>query len=287
MTGYGLAVSELPEAKISVEIKSLNSKFLELNIKLPKAFSEKELLLRNEFIRLMERGKINVTITVDDLVARESGNPELNKDLVSKLYKQFRELAEELGDPGTNILDMVLQVPEVIKYTEAQGDEEEWEAIYETLQAAITNFDQFRKDEGLALEKDLAHRVENILKLMLRIEAEEPKRIPIVRQRLTQYLSELKSGEYDENRLEQELIYYIEKFDITEEKIRLKSHCEYFLAVMKESEPNGKKLSFITQEIGREINTLGAKANDASIQKLVVCMKEELEKVKEQLLNIV
>lgn len=286
MTGYGQAVTELPEAKISVEIKSLNSKFLELNIKLPKAFSDKELMLRNEFVRLMERGKTNVTITVDDLVQRENTLPELNKELAKKIYHQLKELATELEDTRSNLLDLVLQVPDVIKYPEPEGNDEEWDAVYDTLQAAMANFDQFRQDEGQVLEKDLALRIDNIVRLLHRIEAEEPKRIPVVRQRLSQYLAELRNGEYDQNRLEQELIYYIEKFDITEEKIRLKSHCDYFLSAMKEKESNGKKLAFITQEIGREINTLGAKANDAGIQKLVVCMKEELEKVKEQLLNI-
>jgi len=196
-------------------------------------------------------------------------------------------VSNDLGEPASNLLQLALGLPEVVKYEEETISEEEWKVVEKTFQQALAAFQQFRADEGNVLEQDVKYRIGIILKNLELIEIEEPKRVPLVKERLNQFLNEAVGREsIDQNRFEQELIYYIDKLDITEEKIRLKSHCDYFIETLKNADANGKKLGFISQEIGREINTLGSKANDANIQKLVVGMKEELEKIKEQLLNV-
>lgn len=286
MTGYGIATFDSGSTKYTVEIKSLNSKFLELSLRIPKAFSEKEFQLRNECNKQIERGKVSLSINVEqaDSSVKAAG---IDEALLKNYYKQLKKVSNDLGEPANNLLQLALGLPEVVKYDEDTVSEEEWKIVEKTFQQAITSFQQFRADEGSVLEQDVKYRIGIILKNLELVEIEEPKRIPLIKERLNQFLMEAVAREsIDQNRFEQEMIYYIDKLDITEEKIRLKSHCDYFIETLKNADANGKKLGFISQEIGREINTLGSKANDANIQKLVVGMKEELEKIKEQLLNV-
>ncbi|QNK65038.1 YicC family protein [Pedobacter sp. PAMC26386] len=287
MTGYGLASTDQENTKFSVEIKSLNSKFLELNLKLPRAYADKELLLRNICSKDIERGKVNVSINIERSEENLKG-ATINAALLSKYYKQLEAINIDLGANSGNLLQAVLNFPDVISYTEEVVNEGEWDILQQTFNAALASFNQFRETEGAVLKQDLELRITNILGFFAQIEVLAPLRIPHIRAKLNQLLEEV-SGKVnvDQNRLEQELIYYIDKLDITEEKIRLKSHCDYFTETLKSKDANGKKLGFISQEIGREINTMGAKANDAQIQQLVVGMKEELEKIKEQLLNVI
>ena len=286
MTGYGLAVNDFALAKYTVEIKSLNSKFLDLALKLPKAFSDKEFMLRNECSKQIERGKVSISMYVE-YAESTSKSATINQDLLKSYYRQLKSTATELGDNPTNLLQLALNLPDVIQY-EAEGvSDDEWQKLKKTFNEALKNFQIFREDEGNVLKQDLVFRIKNILEGMNKIAEQEPNRIPQVRERLKNFLEESVGKEYvDHNRFEQELIYYIDKLDITEEKIRLKSHCDYFNEALKDKDANGKKLAFISQEIGREINTMGSKANDAKMQQVVVGMKEELEKIKEQLLNV-
>jgi uncharacterized protein (TIGR00255 family) len=286
MTGYGIASFDSGSSKYTVEIKSLNSKFLELSLRLPKIFSEKEFQLRNECSKQIERGKVNLSINVEQAnsTIKAAG---IDTVLLKNYYEQLKAVSAELNEPTSNLLQLALGLPEVVKYDEETVSEEEWKIVEKTFQQALTAFQQFRSDEGNVLEQDVKYRIDIILQNLKLVEVEEPKRVPVIRERLNQFLSEAAGREgIDQNRFEQELIYYIDKLDITEEKIRLKTHCDYFIETLKNADANGKKLGFISQEIGREINTLGSKANDANMQKLVVGMKEELEKIKEQLLNV-
>jgi len=286
MTGYGIASFDAGSTKYTVEIKSLNSKFLELSLRLPKSFSEKEFQLRNDCNKQIERGKVNLSIMVEK--ANSTVNAAgIDKELLKHYYNQLKAVAADLNEPAHNLLQLALGLPEVVKYEEETVSEEEWKITEKTFQQAMTAFQQFRADEGKVLEQDVKLRIGIILENLRLVEVEEPKRIPLIRERLNQFLADATAREaIDQNRFEQELIYYIDKLDITEEKIRLKAHCDYFIETLKNEDANGKKLGFISQEIGREINTLGSKANDANMQKLVVGMKEELEKIKEQLLNV-
>jgi uncharacterized protein (TIGR00255 family) len=286
MTGFGLATADLGNAKITVEIKSLNSKFLELNLKLPRAYSDKELFLRNVFTKEVERGKVNALVTIERNEANQKG-ASINENLLKRYYQQLLDLNTNLGANATNLFQTALNFPEVISYTEEEANEEEWNILQQTFNTALHKFNQFRLDEGNVLKADLLLRISNILGFFNEIDQLEPKRVPQIKARLAQFLEDTVGKiNVDQNRLEQELIYYIDKLDITEEKTRLISHCNYFTAILSNKDANGKKLGFISQEIGREINTMGAKANDAQIQQLVVGMKEELEKIKEQLLNV-
>ena len=286
MTGYGLAAMDHENVKFAVEIKSLNSKFLELNLKLPKAFSDKELLLRNICSKEIERGKVSVSINIERGEEALKG-ATINAALLSKYYRELEEININLGANSSNLLQAVLNFPDVISYVEDEVSENDWNVLNGIFNTALANFNQFRETEGKVLKADLELRIRNILDFFGQIEVLEPLRIPQIKTRLNQFLEEnVGKINVDQNRLEQELIYYIDKLDITEEKIRLKSHCDYFTDTLKSKDANGKKLGFISQEIGREINTMGAKANDAQIQQLVVGMKEELEKIKEQLLNV-
>src|ERR1700743_43598 len=286
MTGYGIASIDSEGAKYTVEIKSLNSKFLELSLRLPKAFSEKEFQLRNDCSKQIERGKVNLSINVEKINTTVNA-AGIDKGLLKHYFEQLKAVSVELNEPADNLLQLALGLPEVVKYEEETVSEEEWKVAEKAYQQALAAFQQFRSDEGNVLEQDLKYRINIILKNLELVEVEEPKRVPVIRERLNQFLTEAVGREaIDGNRFEQELIYYIDKLDITEEKIRLKTHCNYFIETLKNDDANGKKLNFISQEIGREINTLGSKANDANIQKLVVGMKEELEKIKEQLLNV-
>jgi uncharacterized protein (TIGR00255 family) len=286
MTGYGIAVFDSGNTKYTVEIKSLNSKLLELGLRIPKSFSEKEFQLRNECNKQIERGKVNLSINVEkaDSTVKAAG---IDKDLLKHYFEQLKAVSAELNEPVANLFQLALGLPEVIKYEEETVSEDEWKIVEQTFQQALADFQQFRSDEGNVLEQDIKYRIGIIQKNLELVEVEEPKRVNVIRERLNQFLADAVGREgIDQNRFEQELIYYIDKLDITEEKIRLKTHCNYFLETLKNADANGKKLGFISQEIGREVNTIGSKANDANIQKLVVGMKEELEKIKEQLLNV-
>ena len=286
MTGYGISSSDSGNTKYTVEIKSLNSKFLELSLRLPKAFAEKEFQLRNECSKQIERGKVNLSLNVEKASAT-SNAAGIDQALLEHYFYQLKAVSLELNEPVNNLMQLALGLPDVVKYEEETVSEEEWKAAENVFRTALAAFQKFRTDEGNVLEQDIKQRVNIILSNLKLVEDEEPKRVPLIRERLNQYLTEAVSKEaIDKNRFEQELIYYIDKLDITEEKIRLKAHCDYFFETLKSGDANGKKLGFISQEIGREINTLGSKANDANIQKLVVGMKEELEKIKEQLLNV-
>ena len=286
MTGFGLASTDHESVKFSVEIKSLNSKFLELGLKIPKAFSDKELYLRNLCNKEIERGKVSIAITVERSEETQKG-ASINGILLKQYYNQLIELNKSLGANIDNLLPTVLNLPEVITYTEEEASESEWKVLESTFAKALKNFNQFRLDEGAILKADLELRIKNIMGFFAEVAKLAPLRIPNIKNRLTQFLEDtVGKVNYDQNRFEQELIYYIDKLDITEEQTRLKSHCDYFVETLKDKDANGKKLGFISQEIGREINTMGSKANDAQIQQLVVGMKEELEKIKEQLLNV-
>ena len=286
MTGYGVGSYENAKVKYTVEIKSLNSKFLELGIRLPKAVSDKELTLRGECSKLIERGKVNVLISSEyaDQTAKASS---INRELLKKYYNQLKDIAAQLGEDQTGLFNLALSMPEVIANNEDEVDEEEGKVLLNAFYQAVESFTGFRMDEGKVLKNDLEKRVELILDYLGQVEAVEGDRIPLIRERLSQYMDEAVGKEnIDKNRFEQEIIFYIDKLDITEEKVRLRSHCNYFLEALNAADSNGKKLGFISQEMGREINTLGSKANNANIQQIVVRMKEELEKIKEQLLNV-
>jgi len=286
MTGYGIASFDSGSTKYTVEIKSLNSKFLELSLRIPKSFSDKEFQLRNDCSKQIERGKVNLSINVEkaDTTVNAAG---IDKDLLKHYYAQLKAVSLDLNESTHNLLQIALGLPEVVKYDEETVSEDEWKIVENTFKHALAAFQQFRLDEGKILEQDAKTLIGIILKNLQLVEIEEPKRVPVIRERLDQFLAEAVGREaIDQNRFEQELIYYIDKLDITEEKIRLRAHCDYFIETLKNDDANGKKLGFISQEIGREVNTLGSKANDANMQKLVVGMKEELEKIKEQLLNV-
>ncbi len=286
MTGYGIAAFDSGSTKYTVEIKSLNSKFLELSLRLPKSFSDKEFQLRTECSKQIERGKVNLSINVEQTgsAVKAAG---IDTVLLKHYYEQLKAASADLGESSNNLMQLALGLPEVVKYTEDTVSEEEWKQVERTFQQALANFQQFRTDEGNVLQQELTNRINMIVANLEQVILEDPKRVPVIRERLNQFLADAVGTEHiDQNRFEQELIYYIDKLDITEEKVRLRTHCEYFIETLKSADANGKKLGFISQEIGREINTLGSKANDATIQKLVVGMKEELEKIKEQLLNV-
>lgn len=286
MTGYGKSIAETPQKKITIEIKSLNSKQLDLNSKIPWLYKEKEIDIKSLISQKLDRGKIDLSIFCDNL--DDEYIPAINKSIVKNYYNQIKEISEELDlDLNEHILSTILRLPETLKTEKHELDEEEWNLVKLQLLEAINMLDIYRIEEGNALEKDIRKNLNRITSSLEHIESFKEGRIKKVREKLLSILNEnVNSENIDKNRFEQELIFYLEKFDINEEKIRLGKHCEYFLESLDTPSPNGKILSFITQEIGREINTIGSKANDASIQKLVVMMKDDLEKIKEQILNI-
>jgi uncharacterized protein (TIGR00255 family) len=287
MTGYGKAQAEHNGVIFNVEVKTLNSKFLELNLRLPKAYSEKEMELRNLLTQQLERGKANVSIDMQSIDATES-KVEFNKPLFLSYYRQLQELALAAGAPSLDdIFRLAVQQPDVSRTVSGEFNEEEWKQLEELVEKAVQACDAFRLREGEALKGKLAGYAAEIKRQLQAVEERDPIRTEAVKEKLSKKLEELKQVEnVDQNRLEQELIYYIEKLDISEEKVRLLTHLNYFEQNLQSKESNGKKLGFIAQEIGREINTIGSKANDAAIQRFVVGMKEELEKIKEQVLNI-
>lgn len=286
MTGYGKAQAERNNAVVTVEIKTLNSKFLELNLRLPKVYSEKEIEIRNLLSQHLERGKASINLEVQSNEVAEA-KVEYNKALFLLYYQQLQELAREAGAPENDIFKLALQQPEVSKTLSTELSEEEWKFVEELIAEAARHCDAFRLREGEALKEKLLEYTAEIKARLRAVEEQDPLRLEGIKERMNKKLEELiQTDKIDQNRLEQELIYYIEKLDINEEKVRLLTHLNYFEQALKAPESNGKKLGFISQEIGREINTIGSKANDAHIQRHVVVMKEELEKIKEQVLNI-
>jgi uncharacterized protein (TIGR00255 family) len=284
MTGYGKAEQIFKTNNISVEIKTLNSKQLDLIVKLPQELKVNEFDYRNEIAQCLQRGKVDVTITVTNTDVAQNTNIE--KEVVGAYLRQIKDISTEYGIPESkDLAAIVFRMPGIFASPQQEYDDDFMAAIMATLQKALEITDDFRAKEGAILKKDLLKRVELILGYLGEVEPFEKNRHEVIKGRLMKNLQELTSGEYDENRFEQELIFYLEKLDITEEKVRLRKHCDYFKESIDE-EGAGKKLGFIAQEMGREINTLGSKANDADIQRLVVKMKDELEKIKEQLFNI-
>jgi uncharacterized protein (TIGR00255 family) len=286
MTGYGKATCELGNKKLAIEIKSLNSKQFDLNTRLPGFYREKELEVRNLLAGKLERGKVDFTM-YSEMSALENGSL-INSELVKVYYGQLTKIAGDLNlTPSTELLSVVMRLPDVMKTEREELSDEEWQMIIPAINNALESVIAFRKQEGKALENDITSRILNIQGYLEKVEPLEKPRIARVKERIKTNLAEFIDAEnIDKNRLEQELIFYVEKLDITEEKVRLSNHCQYFLKNMNNDEPVGRKLGFITQEMGREINTLGSKANDSDIQKLVIKMKDELEKIKEQLLNV-
>jgi len=286
MTGYGKAIAETPQKKITIEIKSLNSKQLDLNTKLPWLYKEKEPEIRNLVSQKLDRGKIDLSIYFDML--DEEVSTVINKAAVKGYYQQFKDIASELQiNLDDQIFTAIMKLPDTLKTDKQEIPEEEWNLVKSKIIESISMLDQYRIDEGISIMTDLKKCIGKILSMLQSVETFEQGRIKKVKEKLLTMLEENVGREnVDQNRFEQELIFYLEKFDINEEKVRLRTHCDYFLETINTSSPNGKILNFITQEIGREINTIGSKANDASIQKLVVMMKDDLEKIKEQTMNI-
>ncbi|MEI8224811.1 MAG: DUF1732 domain-containing protein [Bacteroidota bacterium] len=286
MTGYGKAIAEAPQKKITIEIKSLNSKQLDLNTKLPWLYKEKEPEIRNLISQRLDRGKIEFTIYCDML--DDEVVTVINKSAVRNYYNQFKEIAAELKiDLDDQIFTAIMKLPDTLKTEKPEISEKEWEIVKNQIIESITMLDLYRIEEGNSIMTDLKKCIGKILSFLETVETFEAGRITKIREKLMALLEEnLGQENLDKNRFEQELIFYLEKYDINEEKVRLKTHCDYFLETVNTPSPNGKILNFIAQEIGREINTIGSKANDASIQKLVVMMKDELEKIKEQTLNV-
>ena len=287
MTGYGKSHCENESFSVQVELKTLNSKYLDATVKLPRVLSSKEIEVRNILSETLQRGKVLLVVTFsgkNDL----TGSPSVNKALLKTYYQSFREVAEELGDVSTDLFRIAAQSPEVVQ-TGSQDEPEKalWQQVEQAIQEAIKRCNEFRHQEGTALQEDIKGCVNGIKLALKEVQAHVPTRDVYVRERLRDQLNQQTIKELvDQNRFEQEMIYYLEKLDINEEIIRLSNHLDYFLDTIHQPAPQGKKLGFISQEIGREINTIGSKANDATIQRHVVAMKEELEKVKEQTLNI-
>ncbi|MEZ4857475.1 MAG: YicC/YloC family endoribonuclease [Flavobacteriaceae bacterium] len=280
MTGYGKSILELPSKKITIEIKSLNSKGLDLNARVPSSYREKELVLRDYIAKSLTRGKVDFSLYIE--VTGEETNTVINEVVVKQYIKQLKNISN--GDE-TELLKMAIRMPDALKTERDEIDEDEFNHIMKGVDDALIAINHYRSDEGKVLEDDFKGRIEIISDLLKEVMKIDPERMENVREKLQKAVSELKE-EVDKNRFEQELIYYLEKYDITEEKVRLENHLNYFLETLNSNDSNGKKLGFITQEIGREINTIGSKANYASMQQLVVQMKDELEKIKEQALNV-
>ena len=281
MTGFGKATLQLPTKKITVELKSLNSKGLDLNTRMPSIYREMELGLRNQLSQRLERGKIDFSLYIE--VTGEDTSSKINVPIIKGYIAQMKAimpLADEV-----ELMKMAIRMPDALKTEREEIDENEWKEIQKVIDQALENMAQFRKDEGISLEKEFLHRIANIMTLMNDAVAYDSERVETVKNRLRTAIEDLQLA-VDESRFEQELIFYLEKYDITEEKVRLENHLNYFIETLSGTEANGRKLGFITQEMGREINTMGSKSNHTEMQKLVVMMKDELEKIKEQVLNV-
>jgi uncharacterized protein (TIGR00255 family) len=286
MTGFGKAEFEVNNKKITLELKALNSKQIDINARIPSVYREKEIEIRKELAEKLVRGKVDITIYVEN--HGEDSNSKINEPILKSYFESLKKINDELGlSTDQTIMQAILRLPDVVKTEYETLDEEEWQVILLHLRKALEDIDDFRRREGKALETDIIANTENIRELLQQITPFEEQRMETVKKRLTENLEKLNlNGTVDENRYEQELVYYIDKMDMNEEKVRLENHCNYFIETIVSPESNGKKLAFISQEMGREINTLGSKAYENNIQRIVVQMKDHLERIKEQLLNV-
>jgi uncharacterized protein (TIGR00255 family) len=284
MTGFGKAVVEVANKKVSVELKSLNSKQLDLNVRIPNIYREKELEIRNILSQVIERGKVDCLVSVECIDTIVSS--KISEGAIRSYYGQIKEIAGNLGvDIPNDWFSVIFRLPDVVKTEVGEFDESEWEAVYYAFEKALEALMEFRTQEGKALEEVFKNKIGAIIELLQEIDKYDSDRIEKIKMRLTEASKKLDIS-YDESRFEQEMIYYIERLDVNEEKVRLGNHLKYFMETMEDEKKQGRKLGFIAQEIGREINTLGSKSNDAEMQKIVVRMKDELEQVKEQILNV-
>ena len=285
MTGFGKVTAELPSKKVTVEIKALNSKQLDLSTRIPSIYKDKEMELRSLLLQSLERGKVEFNIFIE-YIGKDTPT-QINLAAVENYYNQIKEIAEKLNISVPNDwFQTLLRMPDAIKSETVEPDESEWEVVLKTVKDAIKHLCDFRIQEGAMLQKLFEQKIANIAALLKEVEKYEGERIEKIKARIMDNLQKIAEKDYDKNRFEQEMIYYIEKLDVNEEKNRLDNHLKYFISTMESGHGQGKKLGFIAQEIGREINTMGSKANDHDIQKLVVKMKDELEKIKEQSLNV-
>lgn len=287
MTGFGIASAENDSISVTVEVKSLNSKFLDLSLKLPKEYSDKDIEVRNLISNTLERGKVAFSVEVEQK-GETKPKVTINREIVKQYFQDLKETAAYIGAQEVDLFKIALTLPKAIdSEQDNEINVEEWQFILKVMEQAIKKCQEFRESEGKNLEQKFQDYIENINSRLKKIEDQDPLRIKNIRERIQKSFQEYGLGEQvDNNRFEQELIYYLEKLDISEEKVRLQNHLDYFLETMASKDANGKKLGFISQEVGREINTIGSKVNDSSIQRLVVEMKDELEKIKEQVLNI-
>ena len=283
MTGYGKAVLQLPRKKVTIEIKSLNSKNLDLNVRIPSYYKEKELSVRKKLASAFVRGKVDFSIFVE--MTADETSTSINHSVVKQYLQQLRNVVQTGSSDDVELLKMAIRMPDALKAEREELDEDEWNSIYQNIELAIEKIIQYRIDEAASLEIDFKERIANIKNYLEEVKALDGDRVENVKTRLKKAIDDLKVTT-DENRFEQELIYYLEKLDINEEKVRLANHLDYFLQTLASEDSNGKKLGFIVQEMGREINTTGSKANFAPMQKAVIQMKNELEQIKEQILNV-
>lgn len=286
MTGFGKVTAELPTKKVTVEIKALNSKQLDLSTRIPSIYKDKEMQIRSRLLQTLERGKVDFAIYIEYI--GKDASSQINQEAVMSYFAQLKELSDKLGinvPSSWNELQLLLRMPDVIKTDPVEADEEEWNVVSKTIDEAIQHLRDFRIQEGAMLQNLFVQKVSNIAALLKDVEPYEKERIEKIKARILDNLEKL-AVDYDKNRFEQEMIYYIEKLDVNEEKNRLDNHLKYFLETMETGHGQGKKLGFIAQEMGREINTLGSKSNHADMQKIVVRMKDELEQIKEQVLNV-
>ncbi len=285
MTGYGKAVAELPNKRVTVEIRSLNSKQFDLSTRIPSIYREKELILRNMLSRRLERGKVDLTMNVD-LLNRDVSS-KIDPIILQQYHRELSSLATEMGvATPTDWFPVLLRLPDVMRQENETLTEEEWNSIEVAISEALKEVIRFRQQEGEMLQQVLSGKIEAIRSLLAAVEPFEAERTEKIKSRLYESLASLEGVEVDKNRLEQEMIYYLEKLDVNEEKTRLAHHLDYFTETLRDNSSQGKKLGFIAQEIGREINTLGSKSNQSGMQRIVVQMKDELEQIKEQILNV-
>ncbi len=285
MTGFGKATAELAKRKVTVEVKSLNSKQFDLSVRMPNLYKEKEMSIRNLLSRKLERGKVDFLIYIENIGTETA--TQINQNVVEAYHSQIKESAQKLGvDTPSDWFQVLLRMPDVLKYESQEADENEWNLVSKVIGQAVDQLIAFRKQEGEMLSNLFQEKIANIAALLAEVEPYEAERVEKVKGRITEALQKIGDFDYDKNRFEQEMIYYIEKLDINEEKSRLSNHLSYFLETLKSGAGQGKKLGFIAQEMGREINTLGSKSNHAEMQQIVVRMKDELEQIKEQVLNV-
>ena len=286
MTGYGKATCTLPQKKVNIEIRSLNSKQMDVNTRIPGLCREKEIEIRNKISNALYRGKVDISFSVEAEVPDRV--TKINQPIIESYFRQLEPVASKLNiDNSVDFLRVIMPLPDTTKTEQAELNDQEWTELSKSIDKAIDDIITFRQQEGEALSREVTQRIDNIRKLLSEIEPHEKDRIEKIKDRIKESLQSLtEKSNIDENRFEQELIYYIEKLDVTEEKVRLANHLDYFIETLDSNKPIGKKLGFISQEVGREVNTLGSKANDAALQRIVIQMKDELEKIKEQILNV-